>query len=333
MVTQIVAIDIGGTHARFCLAHIGDDGSIELDEPVTLPTEAYEGVESALAEFAKRSVGPLPENLSFAVAGRADGDVIRFTNNSWIIDRAALTEKFRLARIAIVNDFEAVAHCIARADDTQFVHLTGPDRPLASTGTLSVLGPGTGLGVAHLHRRSPQSYRVTATEGGHVDFAPVDAIDDAILAHLRTKHARVSAERVVAGPAIADIYKVLCTRKGVPVDETHDVTIWTRGLKREDALAAAAVERFCLSLGSVAGDVALAQGGFGGVVIAGGVGSRLRDRLPQSGFATRFCAKGRFRSLMETIPVKLVIHPQPGLFGAAAAFALQHLTPADEGQS
>ena len=82
-----------------------------------------------------------------------------------------------------------------------------------------------------------------------------------------------------------------------------------------------ALDRFCLSLGSVAGDIALAQGGFGGVVIAGGLGYRLREYLPKSGFASRFRAKGRFAELMAGIPVKLITHPQPGLFGAAAAFA------------
>ena len=101
-------------------------------------------------------------------------------------------------------------------------------------------------------------------------------------------------------------------------------TIWQRGASGEDSLAAAAIERFCLALGSVAGDIALAQGG-DGVVIAGGLGLRIRDTLLRSGFASRFIAKGRFEGLMAAIPVKLITHPQPGLFGAAAAFAQEHL--------
>jgi glucokinase len=112
--------------------------------------------------------------------------------------------------------------------------------------------------------------------------------------------------------------------EGRAVLDEDDVAIWTRGVSGEDSLAAAAVDRFCLSLGSVAGDVALVQGGFGGVVIAGGLGYRIRDTLLQSGFAQRFRAKGRFAELMAAIPVKLIVHPQPGLFGAAAAFAAEH---------
>ena len=93
----------------------------------------------------------------------------------------------------------------------------------------------------------------------------------------------------------------------------------------EDSIAAAAVERFCLSLGAVAGDIALAQGATG-VVVAGGLGLRLRETLQRSGFAARFTAKGRFEGLMSRLPVKLITHPQPGLLGAAAAFAKEHLS-------
>ena len=103
-----------------------------------------------------------------------------------------------------------------------------------------------------------------------------------------------------------------------------DIEIWTAGVSGEDSLAAAAVDRFCLSLGAVAGDIALAQGA-SGVVIAGGLGYRIRDTLLASGFEQRFCAKGRFAGLMAAMPVKLITHPQPGLLGAAAAFAQTYL--------
>jgi glucokinase len=111
--------------------------------------------------------------------------------------------------------------------------------------------------------------------------------------------------------------------EGRAVQQFDDKTIWQRGTSGEDSLAAAAIDRFCLSLGSVAGDIALAQGG-SSVVIAGGLGLRIKDILVQSGFAERFTAKGRFEGLMASLPVKLITHPQPGLFGAAAAFAQEH---------
>jgi glucokinase len=103
------------------------------------------------------------------------------------------------------------------------------------------------------------------------------------------------------------------------------VEIWTAGTDGSDSLAAAAVDRFCMALGSAAGDLALAHGA-AGVVVAGGLGYRIRRVLAQSAFAERFRAKGRFGGMMANLPVKLVNHPQPGLFGAAAAYAREHLS-------
>ena len=320
---ELVVVDIGGTHARFAIATVADGGEIALSEPVTLHTEDHASFQTAWEDFRARQGGTLPDAVSMAIAGPVGGEVIRFTNNPWLIRPALVEPKLGVSRFTIVNDFEAVAHAVARAPDEQFIHLTGPEGPLPPTGRLSVLGPGTGLGVAHLYREPDGSYRVSATEGGHVDFAPLDLIEDAILARLRKRHNRVSVERVVAGPAIVDIYQTLAAMEKRPVPEADDVEIWTKGTSGEDSLAAAAVDRFCLSLGSVAGDMALAHGAKG-VVIAGGLGYRIRDTLLASGFAERFRAKGRFESMMAGIPVKLIVHPQPGLYGAAAAFASQH---------
>ena len=122
----------------------------------------------------------------------------------------------------------------------------------------------------------------------------------------------------------AQARRLLAGLEGRPVAALDDRTIWTLAMRGDDSLAAAAADRFCLSLGSVAGDLALAQGA-SAVVIAGGLGLRIRDSLVRSGFPERFVAKGRFENLMAAMPVKLITHPQPGLFGAAAAFARQHL--------
>lgn len=318
--TDIVAVDVGGTHARFAIASIGDDGTIALGEPTTLHTETHASFQTAWEDYRDRMGGSLPCDVSMAVAGKIKPDIIRFTNNPWIIRPPLIEEKLGCSRHLIVNDFEAVAHAAARAGPDQFLHLTGTQSELPASGTISVLGPGTGLGVAHFWRDGQGAYRVQATEGGHGDFAPLDAIEDAILARLRKRHTRVSTERVVSGPAIVDIYQALAGIEGRAVVELDDVAIWTAGVSGEDSLAAAAVDRFCLSLGSVAGDIALVQGA-SGVVIAGGLGYRIRDTLLASGFAERFTAKGRFAGLMASLPVKLITHPQPGLLGAAAAFA------------
>lgn len=322
--TDLVAVDIGGTHARFALAQAASNGSIELDEPITLHTRDHASFQTAWEDYRERQGGTLPDKLAMAVAATINPDLIRFTNNPWIIRPPLIAEKLGVAQHIVINDFAAVAHAAARAPVDQFTHLAGPEEDLPDSGTISVLGPGTGLGVAYFYRAESGQYRVQATEGGHGDFAPLDTIEDAILARLRQRHTRVSNERVVSGPAIVDIYHALAAMEGRAVHELTDVEIWTAGNEGTDSLAAAAVDRFCLALGSVAGDIALVQGA-SGVVIAGGLGYRMRERLLTSGFAERFCAKGRFGGLMATLPVKLITHPQPGLLGAAAAFAQSYL--------
>jgi len=323
--TTIVTVDIGGTHARFALAEIAGDGAITLGEPVTLHTKDHASLQTAWEDFARMQGGTLPPAVSIAIAGPVGGEVIRFTNNPWVIRPALIPEKLGASRYTVINDFGAVGHAVACAGPEHFLHLTGPDEPLPARGTISIVGPGTGLGVAHVWRDGQGGYRVQATEGGHVDYAPLDTIEDAILARLRQRYRRVSVERVVSGPGLVDIYEALAALEGRAIQPTDDKTLWQRGTSGEDSLAAAAVDRFCLSLGSFAGDVALAQGG-SGVVIAGGLGLRIKDTLLRSGFANRFTAKGRFAELMAKLPVKLITHPQPGLFGAAAAFAKEHLS-------
>jgi glucokinase len=318
-VSELVAVDLGGTHARFALARVENGRVKGLGEAHTLKTAEFASLQTAWEAFAARLDRPMPRAVAIAIACAVQGDILKMTNNPWIIRPALVGEKLGVDRNIIVNDFEAVGHAVAQADADQFTHLCGPDEPLPETGTISIVGPGTGLGVAHLFREDA-SYRVNATEGGHGDFAPTDAIEDAVLARLRRQHRRVSTERVVSGPAIVEIYHTLAEIEGRSVPELTDVQIWSEGLSGSNSLAAAAIDRFCMALGGVAGDIALVQGAKA-VVIAGGLGARLGNILVQSGFAQRFRAKGRFESYMADIPVKQIAFDQPGLFGAAAAFA------------
>jgi glucokinase len=326
MTTELVAADIGGTNARFSLAHIAADGAITLDEPITLGTSEFASLETAWEAFGRRLGRPLPAAASFAIAAPITGETLRMTNNSWIIHTGKLDEQLGLKSFAVLNDFAAIAHAVARAPETAFEHVCGPDEPLPAIGTISVVGPGTGLGVAFLHRFTQggvSDYHVHASEGGHVDFAPVDKVDDALLARLRGRHRRVSVERVAAGPGIVAIYETLAALEHREIANLDDMQIWERGLGGTDALTVAAVSRFCMTLGSAAGDFALVHGA-SAVVIAGGVGERLGKRLSSSGFAERFRFKGRYEAMMAGIPVRRITLSQPGLFGAAAAFAKEH---------
>ncbi len=319
---QVVAVDIGGTHARFAIAEVESGRVRSLGDPVTLKTAEHASLQTAWQHFAAMQDGPLPRATGIAVASPIGGDVIKLTNNPWIIRPALINERLDVDRWTLVNDFGAVGHAVAQVPDGDFIHLCGPDRPLPDHGMLTVCGPGTGLGVAGVFRHDG-GYHVVETEGGHIDFAPLDRIEDAILQHLRKTYTRVSAERICSGPGIVAIYETLAAIEGRAVARLDDKAIWSKALDGSDSLAVAALDRFCLALGAVAGDLALTHGPRG-VVIAGGLGLRLKGHLLRSGFEERFVAKGRFRNLMASIPVKLITHPQPGLFGAAAAYAQEH---------
>jgi glucokinase len=316
---EIVAVDIGGTHARFAIAALHNENVSALGEVVTLKTAEFASFQTAWEEFGRIIGRPLPRIAAIALAAWVKDEVIKLTNNPWIIRPALIKEKLSVDDYVLVNDFEAVGHAVARAGPQDFQHVCGPQKSLDDNSTISIIGPGTGLGVAHLSRFGSR-YHVHATEGGHMDFAPLDSIEDAILLRLRKRHRRVSVERIVSGPGLIEIYETLAAIEGRAVQSLDDTALWMLGMSNEDSLAAAAIDRFCLSLGSVAGDIALAQGG-SEVVIAGGLGYRIKDILLRSGFQDRFKAKGRFSGLMESMPVKIITHPQPGLFGAAAAYA------------
>ena len=316
---RIAALDIGGTHARMAIAETGSSERVRLGHIMTLKTRDFPGIEAAWQAFVDLSEERLPEDAAIAIAAPVWGNRVRMTNADWSIDLVGLAERMGLKRASLVNDFAAVAHAVADAVPEDFSSITGPDEDLPQRGTISVIGPGTGLGVAHFHR-TQGGYDVQATEGAHMGFSPRDALEDALLARLRARYGRVSVERVVSGPGLAEIHAALGG-----AGSRDDATIWHLGLSGGDALCRAAIERFCDLLGSVAGDYALAHGATG-LVLSGSLANRMRPLLTGPGFAASFTAKGRYEQMMSAIPVKLITLPEPGLIGAAIAFAKEHGT-------
>ena len=320
---EIVVADIGGTHARFAIAQMQGSMLKALTHQRTLRTADHASLQIAWEDYARQIDRPLPSDGAIAAAARVDGDVMTFTNSSWMLRPSQVSEKLGLERFTLVNDFGAVAYAAAQAGPDMLAHICGPeDCDPQQDGVVSIIGPGTGLGVSYLLWRGGQ-YFVTETEGGHIDFAPHDAVEDRILGALRKNHGRGSAERMVAGPALKTIYKVLAEIENSPAKTLDDKALWTLALSGEDSLANAAFDRYCLCLGGVAGDLALAHGAHM-VVLAGGLGARIGSKFDQSGFRERFIAKGRFLSLMQGISVKRLVSEEPGLTGAAAAFVQRY---------
>lgn len=313
--SRVIAVaDIGGTNARFALARIDDDRAELISEPVTFATSDHATFGDAWRSFCAANPGPEPDSLGLAFAGPVDGGRARLTNNDWTIDRDSLAA-LGIVKPAIVNDFGAIAHAVAILGDDHFSSFGGAPTAQATPAVTTVLGPGTGLGVALIahHHGAPV---IVETEGGHIGFAPADETEDMILAKLRTRFGRVSAERLASGPGLANLHWALT---GAQVDDRQ---LWTAVLGGSDPSALATFERWSAILGAVAGDIALAHGAES-FVLAGGLGYRLRAILPASRFAERFASKGRYEERMRKIPTRILTHPQPGLLGAAIAFQKQ----------
>jgi glucokinase len=258
----------------------------------------------------------LPSAAALAFAYPVENDLPQLTNMPWRIDARTLPKDLGVVQHVILNDFSAIGHATATLDSSHFLHIAGPDIALPESGVISIVGPGTGLGVGQVIRRDGQ-YQVIASEGGNMDFSPHDDLDDRLMAALRKRYGHVSAERLISGPGLRDIYAVIADAE---VPYADDPDLWQAALQGSDPVAAAALERFCLCLGAFAGNIALAHGA-SALVLAGGLGLRIRAHLTASDFAERLAAKGEYRSILEQLPVKLITHPEPGLYGAAAAFA------------
>ena len=315
---RIVAVDLGGTHARFAVAELRRDRRPALSGERIYRTADFAGLAEAWAAFARDEGGALPHAASIAIAAPVEGELIRFTNNSWVIRPATLAHELGVGRLRLVNDFAAMAAAVGVLLPEELGHIGGPEGPLPAEGITTVIGPGTGLGVAQLLRRGGRSF-VIATEGGHIDFAALDGFEEKLLARLRERHRRVSIERIVSGPGLADIRSTLAMLGQEPIVPMDDASVWTAATEGRDRISSQALDRFVMAFGAVAGDLALAHGAHS-VVITGSLAQRIENKLKGPLFHNRFRAKGRFAERMAGLPIRLARHPQAGLLGAAAAF-------------
>jgi glucokinase len=321
---EIGVADIGGTHARFALARIGGGRVLGLGPATVLRVADHASLAAAWRAFVAASPS-VPRAAALAVACPVRGAELKFTNNPWRLRPADLPGELGVERLALVNDFGAVAHAAAQLPPENFTPLAGPGGALPRPGVVTVVGPGTGLGVA-IAVLDEKGHRVIETEGGHSAFAPRDAFEDGLAARLRAKHGRVSVERVVSGPGLAEIRAALAsslaTAEAAPAPP-DDKALWEAALSGADPLSRRALEKFCACLGAFLGDAALLHGA-NAIVLAGGLAERIADLLPQTDFTRSLVGKGRYEAMLSALPVWRLAYPQPGLYGAAAAYAAGH---------
>lgn len=308
---RIAVADVGGTNARFAIAEVAGGQVETLGDPVVLAARDHAGLAEAWRAFGAALGQPLPRHAAFALAGPVTGGAVRFVNSPWVVDPSTLDDTLGLDSSLLLNDFGAMAHAAHALPASDMVHLFGPDVALPQSGAISVIGPGTGLGVAVLQRR-PEGPVVLETEGSHIHFAPLDADETRICAAIAARHGRASLERVVSGPGLGEVVRAID-----PADCRDDAALWEAATSGKEPRA---LDMFLACYGAITGDLSLAHGALG-VVLTGGLTGRLRALLPASRFHARFCDKGRYCARMESIPIKLITHSQPGLYGAAAAFA------------
>ncbi|WP_420403936.1 glucokinase [Nisaea sp.] len=311
MSARVLIGDLGGTNLRLALTD--GDG---LRSECVFKTAELAGLEAALEAFLEPIPAPeRPKSAIVAVAGPVSGDRIRLTNCPWQFSRDAVRERFGWARFGLMNDFAAVAAALPHfADDHLDAVQTGIE--VARRPKL-VLGPGTGLGVG-VAVPSGEDWHVLDGEGGHATLAASNGEEAELIALLRRRLGHVSAEDVLSGPGLVNIFAAIAERDGLDLDPATGEEVVERLDKEGCPAAQEALDRFACFLGTVAGNAALTAGARGGVYLAGGVLQNLGARFRADLFRAAFNAKGRMSAYLETVPVYRITHPEPGLFGLQA---------------
>lgn len=310
--------DVGGTNARFALADASAAVPLLADSVRKYPVTAFPSLSGAARRYLD-DTGAEVDDAVFAVAARVDVDEARMTNHPWMISRSRLRERIGLRELVLVNDFTAQAMAIPLLREGDFSVIGGapwqppegnPDR------TLAVIGPGTGLGASGLLVRGGLHHPLDS-EGGHASFPPGTPEELAILDRLSADFGRVSNERLVCGPGLVNIHRALSGIAGEDPGPLRPEDI-TRRAREGKPRCMRAVDVFCAVFGAIAGDLVLSLGAWGGVFLTGGMVPNMLEELRRSGFRQRFEHKGRFSPVMARVPSVAVLHPQPGLLGAAA---------------
>ncbi|WP_290654377.1 glucokinase [Idiomarina sp.] len=307
-----VVADIGGTNARFGRINLE---TFELDRIQVFPCADYLNLTDAMIAYREQQDVPL-EHVAIAIACPAESDSIQMTNHHWQFSVQGTKRALGLKSFIVLNDFAAAAMSLVTLDKKEQKKIGGghkhDDAPKA------VLGAGTGLGVGHLITLPNGDVMPLPGEGGHADWAPLNEKERAIYEFLSHRfEGRVSAERVLSGPGLENLYQAIAAYHDRPVPPLRAKTIGARALSGCDAIAVEAVEQFFASLGSFAGNLALTLNTRGGVYIGGGVVPKLLPMMANSEFRARFEQKGRFCNLAESIPCYVITAEHAGMRGVA----------------
>lgn len=309
--TRLIA-DVGGTNARFALLEGGDFDRVEI-----IAVADCDRIEDAVSKYlAGVPAAKRPDEAAFSVAGPVTGDKIVMMNSPWNFSTEGMRREFGWKQLHVINDF--AANALSVPEIPAELRLQVGDGSPAANMPIAVLGPGTGLGAGGLVP-GPSGWIAVAGEGGNVMLAAADSREAAIIDILRRQYAHVSAEMVLSGPGLVNLYESLCELAGKPATPCtpEDITNLYPGC---DPQRREAVALFCAILGSFAGDLAMTFGARGGVYVMGGIVPKIYEIFRHSQFRDRFESKGRYRSYLSPIPTYVVAHPFPAFLGLKTLF-------------
>ena len=316
MPTWLVA-DVGGTNVRFALADAALARPLQMDSVRLRRVVEFASLEEAASRYAHEMAVPLAGAV-FAVAGHVVDGEVQLTNHAWSVSAVRLSVALGGVPVELVNDFAAASMAVTLLDDESAVGLpTAHPRTARQRQACTIVGPGTGLGVAALRVQGDQA-TVIETEGGHVAFAPGDDEQIGVLRLLRERFGQhVSTERLLSGPGLSNLHQALCMLHGASASMSTPEQLIENARAQRDDMSRRAVQMFCQVLASALGDFVLAHGSWDGAYLVGSLSQSLRPWLGEDTFRRQFESKGRFRDNLSRVPLWLVTHPQPGLLGGA----------------
>ncbi len=328
---KVLAGDVGGTNTRLALCEVNDGKVLRLVQNIA-PSASHDSLADIVRDFATSHGADDVRAVCFGLPGPVRGRRVQLTNLPWIVDADELERALGLPSVSIINDLEANAHGLSTLADADFKTLRAGSA--VSGANAGLVSAGTGLGEAGMHYVKGRMVPF-ATEGGHTDFAPSNALEFELHQWLHEQHGHVSWERVVSGPGVASLFEFFLQRAGA------DAPQWWTDAKQskepaaaiagaaergDDEHAVAALDLFMKLYGAEAGNFALKVLALGGIFLGGGIAPKLAKRMETSDFVARFDDKGRMRHLVEQMPIRIVLNDSAALQGAAL-YAAQHAEP------
>jgi glucokinase len=313
--------DIGGTNARFGWQ---EGSATEIQQVLVLPCAEYETLEAAIRTYLQLKNLPVPPICALGIANPVTGDEVRMTNHHWSFSISKMQHSLGLEQFKVINDFTALALALPAIPDHNLVQVGGTKDMSQSMAPKALIGAGTGLGISGLIPGYQSDHWLAISgEGGHATLAAQTDEEYRVIEIIRQRYGHVSAERVLSGQGLVDLYLALRQlQKQTPVNVKGAAEITAWALQDKDPLALQSLEMFTGFLGSVAGDLALTLGARGGVYLGGGIVPRWLGWFESSNFRARFEAKGRFSTYLKDIPVWVINAPEsPALLGASRSLS------------